>query len=112
MSESGISALTQVAAFCAARLKMECLGIGGSPDAYCVAQLAGKSLLYRIALLQERILLPVQLLDCAAEPELLLDIDDSASGWKVVFVVARSLEEEDVKSLEGRSSLETVLTLG
>jgi hypothetical protein len=52
------------------------------------------------------------LLDCAAEPELLLDIDDSASGWKVVLVVVRSLEEEDVKSLEGRSSLETVLTLG
>jgi hypothetical protein len=102
MSEAGISALIQVAAFAEARLEMECLGIGGSPDEVvdCLAELAGKSLLYRIALKEGRILLSVQLLDCAADPELLLDIDDSASGWQVVLAVVRSLEEEHVRSLE------------
>ena len=104
MSNSGIGAMVQAAAFCETQLGMEILSFGRGglePENSHVLEICGRSLLYIIKLDGcERILLQMQLLDSAAEPRLFLNIDDSESGWKTVAAVIRALEEENVDSLE------------
>ena len=93
--------MVRCAVWCEDQLEMEVLSLGRSVNATedCVLELAGKWLAYRIALRGTWIWLFLSLMDSGGEPELLLNVGDTAQGWRKTCAVVRLLEREEVRSL-------------
>jgi hypothetical protein len=66
----------------------------------CVLEIAGRWLLYRVALKNsEQVELSVAILDRAESPESLLHVRDDASGWQMILNLVEGLERYEVRSL-------------
>jgi hypothetical protein len=97
---SNLSALINFGASIANELELEPIAIGRAEDNADSLELAGRHLLYRVAIYGNEVRLGASRMDCAAPPETLLRSPDTAAGWKTVHDVVRALEVHKIKSLE------------
>jgi hypothetical protein len=102
MSDSGIGAMVQSAAWMSYRLDLEVLTFGRAGDApkdSCLLQMTGRFLAYNVLLDGGWIFLSAQLMDKADPPESLASFADGPDGWKQVCAIVRGLERDQIKSL-------------
>ena len=99
---AGIRALIDLAASLEDQFAMETLALGRSAtdDADSALEIAGRWLLYRIALHGPEVRLAASLMDGIAPPETLLRSPDSDPGWDTVRRLAASLERNAIQSLQ------------
>ena len=110
MGSSGLSALIRTGAELSLEFEMEPLSCGSVGDADYALEIAGRHLVFRIALQGAENRLAAALMDGDGTYEMLLRARDDAAGWQTVHKLIAALEKHGIRSLRRRSRRGTAAT--